>query len=172
MLCGDSGFFIVFVEWIEGDLKDVNLYLCFWVSGEQLKEVCCVNLVENVDVMVKVVEKFGDGVLVLVVNVEMQWQVLKVILLEMVDGIFDVELYLLIFFILFFNWYLWGLFNFINYCFCLNGDNYEECIMECMYLIFIFEDGNYEFVCEIYWLDVDDDWIEVLELGMLVMIFN
>jgi len=44
--------------------------------------------------------------------------------------------------------------------------------MECMYLSPIPENGDYVPVSEIHWLDVDDDWTEAPELGMLTRVFN
>ncbi len=169
---GDSGLFTAFAEWIEGDLKDANPHLCLWVSGEQLKEVRRVNPAENADLMVKAAEKLGEGASAMAINAEMQRQALKAILPEMAESIPDVELFSSIFFTLFPNWHPWGSFNPINYRFRPNGDNHEECIMECMYLTPIPEDGNYEPVREIHWLGADDDWTEAPELGMLAMIFN
>ena len=44
--------------------------------------------------------------------------------------------------------------------------------MECMYLSPIPESGEYTPVSEIHWLDIDEDWTEAPELGMLAKIFN
>ena len=76
------------------------------------------------------------------------------------------------FFTVFPNWHPWGSFNLINYRFRPNGDNHEECIMECMYLAPIPENGEYTPASEIHWLGVDEDWTNAPELGMLTKIFN
>jgi hypothetical protein len=70
------------------------------------------------------------------------------------------------------NWHPWGSFTQINYRFRPNGDNHEECIMECMFLAPIPENGEYEPVREIHWLGPDEDWTEAPELGGLAKIFN
>ena len=44
--------------------------------------------------------------------------------------------------------------------------------MECMFLAPMPESGDYTPVTEIHWLDVDDDWTDAPELGMLGKIFN
>ncbi|MFZ8990633.1 MAG: hypothetical protein ACO2ZJ_09875, partial [Pseudohongiellaceae bacterium] len=53
-----------------------------------------------------------------------------------------------------------------------NGDNHEECIMECMYLSPISENGDYTPVPDIHWLGPDDDYTDAAELGGLTKVFN
>lgn len=91
---------------------------------------------------------------------------------DKVDDICDAEFLDAIFCTLFPNFHPWGCFNNINYRFRPNGDNPNECIMECMYLSPIPEDGNYEPVREPHWLGFDDDWCDAPELGMLAKVFN
>ncbi len=169
---GESGIFTSNADWIEGDLKDANPHLCLWVSGKQLDEVRLPQPVTQGDLEKQAVEKLGDGASPRAIGAELQRQALKATLPSLADSIPDVELSASIFFTLFPNWHPWGSFNPINYRFRPNGDNHEECIMECMYLTPIPEDGNYTPVSEIHWLDADADWTEAPELGMLAMIFN
>lgn len=169
---GETGTFTCDADWIEGDLKDANPHLCLWVSGRQLPELRRADPNASGDLEKRAIENLADNASPRAVGAELQRLALKETLPSIADKIPDVELSSSIFFTLFPNWHPWGSFNPINYRFRPNGDNHEECIMECMYLSPIPEDGNYTPVTEIHWLDVDDDWTEAPELGMLAMIFN
>ena len=103
---------------------------------------------------------------------EMQRMMLEKVVPSVASTIPDVELSSSIYCTVFPNWHPWGSFNQINYRFRPNGDNHEECIMECMFLSPIPENGDYTPASEIHWLDVDDDYTEAAELGMLTKIFN
>lgn len=168
---GRAGKFTANAEWIEGDLKDANPHLCLWVAGRQLPE-SAMGLMDDPEVLARVRERLGEQVSPRVINAEIQRQRLKALIPSVADRIPDIELTASIYLTVFPNWHPWGSFNQINYRFRPNGDNHEECIMECMYLAPIPETGDYEPVSEIHWLGVDEDWTNAPELGMLAKVFN
>lgn len=169
---GESGKFTVDADWLEGDLKDANPHMCLWAGGCQLPEGAPQPRVRDQVVSDAVREKFGDNVPARVMQAEMQRQMLKDVVPSIAEEIPDVELHSSIYLTVFPNWHPWGSFNLINYRFRPNGDNHEECIMECMFLAPIPESGEYEPCREIHWLDVDEDWTNAPELGTLAKIFN
>ncbi|MFT4796994.1 MAG: phenylpropionate dioxygenase-like ring-hydroxylating dioxygenase large terminal subunit [Candidatus Azotimanducaceae bacterium] len=168
---GETGKFTVDAGWIEGEITDANPHLCLWVGGRQLSNAS-MSTMNDPAVAAKIREKLGENASARAVGAEMQRQALKAILPSMAENIPDIELTSAIFMTVFPNWHPWGSFNQINYRFRPNGDNHDECIMECMYLAPIPENGNYKPVREIHMLGVDEDWTEAPELGMLAKIFN
>lgn len=168
---GKKGRFTSDAEWIEGELTDASPHLCNWVGGRQLPEEG-LRLMNDPRAAGRIKDKLGVRASDRQVGAEIQRQVLAKSIPSVADKIPDIELTSSIFFTLFPNWHPWGSFNQINYRFRPNGDNHEECIMECMYLSPIPEDGDYEPVKEIHWLDADDDYTEAYELGMLTKVFN
>ena len=168
---GQTGRFTVNADWIEGELTDANPHLCLWVAGRQLP-ASAANTLNDPAMMTRIREKLGDDAPQRAVGAEMQRQMLAQVIPSIAENIPDVELSSQIFFTVFPNWHPWGSFNQINYRFRPNGDNHEECIMECMFLAPIPESGDYTPVTEIHWLDTDDDWTDAPELGMLGKIFN
>jgi len=168
---GQTGRFTVDADWIEGELTDANPHLCLWVAGHQLPASAAATL-NDPDVLARIRKKLGDDAPQRAVGAEMQRQMLAKVIPSTAENIPDVELSSQIFFTVFPNWHPWGSFNQINYRFRPNGDNHEECIMECMFLAPMPESGDYTPVTEIHWLGVDDDWTDAPELGMLGKIFN
>jgi nitrite reductase/ring-hydroxylating ferredoxin subunit len=168
---GVTGKFTVNAKWIEGELTDANPHLCLWASGRQLPETRMA-LMNDPEIAAEVKAKLGDDASPRAIGAEMQRQMLKAVVPSLAEEIPDIELSASIFFTVFPNWHPWGSFNPINYRFRPNGDNHEECIMECMFLAPIPEDGNYTPVSEIHWLGVDDDWTDAPELGNLARVFN
>jgi nitrite reductase/ring-hydroxylating ferredoxin subunit len=168
---GATGKFTVDADWIEGELTDANPHLCLWVGGHQLPGGA-MGMMGDPEVAKQMQEKLGENASPRAIGAEMQRQMLKGVIPSMADDIPDVELSSSIFITVFPNWHPWGSFNQINYRFRPNGDNHEECIMECMFLAPIPENGEYTPVSEVHWLDADDDWTEAPELGMLGRIFN
>lgn len=167
---GVTGKFSAAAEWIQGELTDANPHLCLWVGGRQLPNAG--GMTSDPDLLAKVRERLGPDASRSAISAELQRLMLKDALPALADGIPDIELSSSIYLTVFPNWHPWGSFNQINYRFRPNGDNHEECIMECMYLAPIPEHGEYTPVSEIHWLGVDDDWTEAPELGMLAKIFN
>jgi hypothetical protein len=168
---GVTGNFTANADWIEGELKDANKHLCLWVGGRQLPDGAMA-MMNDPDVARQMREKLGENASPRAIGAEMQRQMLKGVVPSLADGIPDVELSSSIYITVFPNWHPWGSFNQINYRFRPNGDNHEECIMECMFLAPMPESGEFTPVSEIHWLGADEDWTEAPELGMLARIFN
>ena len=168
---GKSGTFTVDAQYIDGELTDANPHMTLWAGGCQLPE-------DNTTARMKdripkaVRNAVGSDASPRVIGAEMQRQMLKGVVPSVADRIPDIELNASTFFTVFPNWHPWGSFNLINYRFRPNGDNHDECIMECMSLAPIPESGAYEPAREIHWLGVDEDWTNAPELGMLTKIFN
>jgi phenylpropionate dioxygenase-like ring-hydroxylating dioxygenase large terminal subunit len=172
---GKTGTFTAEGEYIDGELTDVNVHMLNWAGGRQLPEANqTLRMKDNVAKASEdeAVERIGANASPRQLGAQLQRQVLKGVIPSIADGIPDVELTSSIFFTVFPNWHPWGSFNLINYRFRPNGDNHEECIMECMYLAPIPENGEYEPAREIHWLGPDDDWTEAPELGTLAKVFN
>ena len=91
---------------------------------------------------------------------------------EGADQLSDAELSDSIYYTLFPNLHPWGAYNRITYRFRPYGDRHDMAIMECMFL------DPYDLsqpkppAVPIHWLDIDDDWTEAPELGMLARVFN
>ena len=97
---------------------------------------------------------------------------LRPVLGDVMDNVPDAELNDSIYFTLFPNFHPWGSFNRIVYRFRPNGNNPDESIMETLYLAPYPPDGERPPAAPIHWIDVDDDWTEAPELGMLARVFN
>ena len=169
---GETGKFTVNAEWIEGELTDANPHLCLWVGGRQLPGPGMMTMMGDPETAKAMQEKLGENASPRAMEAELQRQILKDTIPSIAENIPDIELSSAVFLTMFPNWHPWGSFNQINYRFRPNGDNHEEAIMECMYLAPIPENGDYTPVSEIHWLDVDDDWTEAPELGLLARVFN
>jgi phenylpropionate dioxygenase-like ring-hydroxylating dioxygenase large terminal subunit len=169
---GRSGRFTVNGDWIEGELKDANPHLTLWVGGAQVQGPDLMGAMNDPEIVKALQEKLGEDASPRAMGAEMQRMMLKQALPSIADSIPDVELSSSIFLTVFPNWHPWGSFNQINYRFRPNGDNHEECIMECMFLAPIPEHGEYQPVREIHWLGPEDDWTEATEIGGLARIFN
>jgi hypothetical protein len=169
---GLSGKFTVEGEWIEGELTDANPHLTLWVGGEQVKNTVMRDMPRDPKLLDKMKERLGENASPRALGAEMQRGMLADSIPSLAADIPDVELSASIFLTLFPNWHPWGSFNQINYRFRPNGDNHEECIMECMFLAPIPENGEYTPVREIHWLEPDQDWTDATELGGLAKIFN
>ncbi len=170
---GLSGKFTSDAKWLEGELKDANPHMCLWAGGYQLgADAATARARDMSQIPDEVKARLGENAHPRQVMAEMQRFMLQGVVPSIAESIPDVELHSSIFFTVFPNWHPWGSFNLINYRFRPNGDNHEECIMECMYMAPIPENGEYEPAREIHWLDVDEDWTNAPELGMLTKIFN
>jgi phenylpropionate dioxygenase-like ring-hydroxylating dioxygenase large terminal subunit len=88
------------------------------------------------------------------------------------DELSDAELSDSIYYTLFPNLHPWGAYNRITYRFRPYGDRHDMSVMECMFL------DPYDLAqpkppaAPVHWLDVDDDWTDAPELGMLARVFN
>ncbi len=150
--------------WIEGPMTQVDTNMCNWIGGKQLPD-------SNVIPLMQPPTDTGNQT-VRQIMAEPVRESLRSALGDKVENICDAELLDSIYYTVFPNFHPWGCFNQINYRFRPNGDNPEECIMECMYLAPIPDDGNYEPCREVHWLTADDDWTDAPELGMLAKVFN
>jgi hypothetical protein len=168
---GVTGNFTEDAGWLSGELTDANPHLCLWVGGKQLPEQATAAM-QDPKAVGRIKDKLGARSSSRTVGAEIQRQVLKEIIPSIAETIPDVELTSSIFFTVFPNWHPWGSFNQINYRFRPNGDNHEECIMECMYFTPIPENGEFTPVSGVHWLSAEDDYTEASELGMLTKIFN
>lgn len=169
---GKTGKFTTQAQWLEGELKDANPHLCLWAGGCQLQSSGATMRARDHQMPKEIIEKLGADAPPQLLQAELQRRLLKEVVPSIADGIPDVELYSSIYLTVFPNWHPWGSFNLINYRFRPNGDNHEECIMECMYLAPMPENGDYAPASEIHWLGADEDWTEAPELGMLSKVFN
>ncbi len=161
---GEESYFKSDATWIKGPVKQVDPKMCNWIGGQQLPGAEHVPRLPAPDV--------PAGQNVRNVMAEPERKALKKVIGAEADEVCDAELLDSIYMTVFPNFHPWGSFNQINYRFRPNGDNPEECIMECMYLSPIPADGNYEPVRDIHWLGPDDDWCDAPELGMLAKVFN
>jgi phenylpropionate dioxygenase-like ring-hydroxylating dioxygenase large terminal subunit len=168
---GKSGKFTANADWIEGELTDANPHMCLWAGGRQLLPGGPAPRPRDLAIPDDMKAAMADAP-PRVIQAELQRRMLKDVIPSVADTIPDVELHSSMYFTVFPNWHPWGSFNLINYRFRPNGDNHEECIMECMYLAPIPENGEYEPASEIHWLEPDEDWTNAPELGMLTKIFN
>ena len=88
------------------------------------------------------------------------------------DELSDAELSDSIYYTLFPNFHPWGAYNRIMYRFRPYQDHHDMSIMECMFLEPYDESKPKPASVPIHWLDVDDDWTDAPELGMLARVFN
>ena len=91
---------------------------------------------------------------------------------DVMDQISDAELLDSIYLTVFPNFHPWGIFSRIVYRFRPNGENPEECIMECMYLAPTPAGQPRGPAAPVHNLGPDDDWVDAPELGMLAKVFN
>lgn len=150
--------------WIEGPITQVDPNMCNWIGGHQLPD-------SNVIPLQKAPEVNENSNLRQVMAKPVR-EAFRSSVGDMIDDVCDAELLDSIYLTVFPNFHPWGCFNQINYRFRPNGDNPDECIMECMYLAPIPQDGDYEPCREPHWLSPDDDWTDAPELGMLAKVFN
>ena len=164
---GKWGLFTPNAEPVEGELGDVSPHLCTWVGGRQIEQ-------SQLDKAVaEQAAKSGTDKTKhpRVAFADMQREALRTIIPSVADKIADIE-FSSVFFTLFPNFHPWGSFNKSVYRFRPNGKNHEECIMECIYLAPMPENGDYPKAPPIHWLGPDDDWTDAPELGMLAKVFN
>ena len=165
---GRKGWFTPQAAYVRGDIGDVNPNLCVWVGGPQVP-------ISEVDQQIAAraaQQKVAPKTHARIAFSDIQREALRTVVPSIADRIADVE-FSSVFLTLFPNFHPWGSFNKIVYRFRPNGNNHEECIMECIYLAPIPEnDTPYEPCRTIHWLGADDDWTDAPELGMLAKVFN
>ena len=150
--------------WVEGPLTHADPNMCDWVGGRQLPSS------EN--------EPFAfapdvpEGKNLRQVMAEPVREAHRANLGDVMDQVSDAELLDSIYLTVFPNFHPWGTFSRIVYRFRPNGDNPEECIMECMYLAPTPPGQPRGPAAPIHHLGPDDDWVDAPELGMLAKVFN
>ena len=160
---GTSGIFTPKAEWISGDLGNVSPQLCEWIGGKQLPGMAMGQM--------QAPSQSPKAEHPMAAMAEAQRGALRPIIGDLAEKIADIE-FSSVFFTLFPNFHPWGSFNRINYRFRPHGNNPNECIMECIYLAPMPENGEYPAAPPIHWLGPDDDWTEAPELGFLAKVFN
>ena len=88
------------------------------------------------------------------------------------DELTDAELTDSFYYTLFPNFHPWGAYNRIVYRFRPYQDEHEMAVMECMFLSPYDEAEGRPADAPVHWLDVDDDWTQAPELGLLARVFN
>ena len=161
---GEGSRFTSDCTWIDGPMTHCDPNMVDWIGGCQLPDS------ENIPAGPP--PKVPEGQTLRQVMAEPVRQELKSVIGDAADDVCDAELLDSIYNTVFPNFHPWGSFNQINYRFRPNGDNPDECLMECMYLSPIPADGDYEPVREPHKLGPDDDWTEAPELGLLAKVFN
>ena len=99
-------------------------------------------------------------------------EAMRPVLGDKVDEVSDAEFVDSLYFSVFPNISPWGSFNPIFYRFRPDGDNPEQCIHEVMLMLPVPEGEPRPLPAEVHWLDIDDDYTEAPELGMLCKVFN
>lgn len=161
---GDVSKFTAGGEYIEGPMTHADPNMCDWVGGKQLPGTEDVPLMPNPDV--------PDGMNLRQVAAAGVREAFRKDLGDIMDNVSDSELLDSIYLTVFPNFHPWGSFQRIVYRFRPNGDNPEECIMECMYLSPTPEGQPRPPAAPIHHLGPDDDWVDADELGMLAKVFN
>jgi phenylpropionate dioxygenase-like ring-hydroxylating dioxygenase large terminal subunit len=167
---GRRGVFTPNAEWVSGALGEANPHMCNLVGGRQLP-VAAVDVRGRSRVMASTSIDPLDVVGQHRAMASMQREAYRTVIGDLADKAADIE-FAPVYFTLFPNFHPWGSFNRIVYRFRPNGNNPDECIMECMYMAPIPKDGKYPKGVPIHWLSADDDWVEAPELGTLAKVFN
>ena len=195
---GRSGLFTDGGTWLSGDLGEADPHMCQWLAGRQLEaddeawsrrrggadgvspatsddngNVAAESAAEELDKrMEQMTAAPSNGASVREIGAAAIREGLRPVLGDLMDSVPDAELNDSIYFTLFPNFHPWGSFNRIVYRFRPHGNNPDESIMETLYLAPYPQDGERPPAAPIHWIDVDDDWTEAPELGMLARVFN
>ena len=145
-----------------GDRFHADIHLCNWVGGR---------LVEGMEDAPSEVmtgtfaEKRAQAA-------AQKREALRAQLGDRVDQVSDAELLDPIYYSVFPNISPWGSFNPIFYRFRPYGDNPEECIHECLFMMPVPDGEPRPPAAKMQWLDLDDDYVEAEGLGALAKVFN
>jgi len=150
--------------WVEGPLTHADPNMCDWIGGKQLPGANVVPL--------KPPPKVPQGKNLRQVVAEPARESFRQVLGDLMDQVSDAELIDSIYLTVFPNFHPWGSFNQIVYRFRPNGDNPEECIMECLYMSPVPPGEKRPPAVPVHHLGPDDDWTDAPELGMLAKVFN
>jgi phenylpropionate dioxygenase-like ring-hydroxylating dioxygenase large terminal subunit len=161
---GETSRFHADGSWVDGPMTHADTNMCDWIGGRQLPGGNVVKLNPP--------PKVPKGKNLRQVAAEPVREQYRKVLGDLMDQVSDAELIDSIYLTLFPNFHPWGSFNQIVYRFRPNGDNPEECIMECMYLSPVAPGQPRPPAAPIHELGPDDDWVDAPELGMLAKVFN
>ena len=151
-------------SWIEGPTTHCDPNMCNWVGGKQLPG-------SEVEPLVRTREP-GPGETKRSIAAADIRESYRETLGDLMDQVSDADLVDVHYFTVFPNWHPWGCFNPIFYRFRPNGDNHEECIHECWYMLPSPDGENRPAPAPIHWLSAEDDYCDAPELGTLAKVFN
>ena len=172
---GRAGIFRADGTWVDGELGEADPQMCNWVGGAVLPPPAQASSTgAAADARRAFAARAGaqSELSPRAAAAERVRDHLREQTGTMIDDVCDAELVDSIYFTVFPNWHPWGAFNRIVYRFRPHGNNPDESIMECMYFAPAPEGKPRPEAAPIHWLDVDDDWTEAPELGMLAKVFN
>jgi phenylpropionate dioxygenase-like ring-hydroxylating dioxygenase large terminal subunit len=161
---GQSSLFHADGAWISGPQTHVDPNMCNWVGGKQLPD--------SEELPLERTREPAAGETKRAITAAPLREALRDTLGDTVEMISDAELVDAIYFSVFPNFHPWGSFNPIFYRFRPNGDNPEECIHECWYMLPSPKGESRPDPAPIHWLGADDDYTDAPELGMLAKVFN
>ena len=151
-------------NWLEGPMTHADPNMINWIGGEHLPGANVVPL--------NPAPAVPEGQNLRSVMAAPVRESFRTSLGDLMDQVSDAELLDSIYLTVFPNFHPWGSFNQIVYRFRPNGDNPDECIMECMYMAPTPVGEERPPAPPIHYLGPDDDWVEAEELGMLAKVFN
>ncbi len=161
---GEVSKFTADATWVEGPMTHADPNMINWIGGKHLPNANVVPLRPNPEIPA------GQNLRqVMAAPVRESY---RGVLGDVMDQVSDAELLDSIYLTVFPNFHPWGSFNQIVYRFRPNGDNPDECLMECMYLAPTPPGEPRPSAPPIHYLGPDDDWVEADELGMLAKVFN
>ena len=150
--------------WVEGSMTHADPNMIDWIGGKQLPGGNVVPL--------SPAPRVPPGKNLRQVMAAPVRENYRKTLGDAMDNVSDAELLDSVYLTLFPNFHPWGSFSRIVYRFRPNGDNHEECIMECLYMDPVPEGQPRPPAAPVHHLGPDDDWVDAPELGMLAKVFN
>ena len=156
------GFFDDRGNHLDGDRFHADIHLCNWVGGR---------LIDGMDELPSEVMT-GDFAQKRAKSAAVRREALRKSLGDVMDNVSDAELLDPIYYSVFPNISPWGSFNQIFYRFRPYGDNPEECIHECLFMLPAPAGEPRPPAAKMHWLDLDDDYVDAPELGPLAKVFN
>lgn len=161
---GEVSRFTVEGFWVDGPMTHCDPNMCNWIGGKQLPGVK--------DVPMEGTREPGPGESKRSIAAAELREGLRPLLGDEVENISDAELVDVFYFTVFPNFHPWGSFNPIFYRFSPNGDNHEECIHECWFMVPSPDGEDRPDPAPVHKLGIDDDYTDAPELGMLAKVFN
>ena len=156
------GFFDDWGNHLDGAKFHADIHLCNWVGGR---------LIEGMEEMPSDVAT-GSFCEKRTKEAAARREGLRAVLGDDVDKVSDAELLDPIYYNVFPNISPWGSFNPIFYRFRPYGDNPEECIHECWFMVPAPAGQPRPAPAKMQWLDLEDDYCEAAGLGSLAKVFN